>query len=1054
MGNKLQFFCSAILVLLLTSFINKGFGQYDTVSYNITFQTLQPQSMWENPGFHIDFEKELFDIGWNASGGWDGIKTILNQDFGLGFDAGSRGKMGMGFYLNDLTSGRIDTVVYPVGVNFVVPETKSFNAGQTIRINSFFEVGDDVKLVTTYPNGGRAGLKFNFFMNNYISMDACFIDCKGTTLNLNIPNIDRPLFQVSTIPGETFYPGFAPPPNLGFACYEPPAVIPTMKYRDILPLTIEKELSKVRVKDGDTIVDSSPFFSGELDLPLVQDIISTTAPGNTLLASGEDTYITAAFDVIGTLFSYAPQYKLKNELSIPGIDCFATIGYNIFSTDIVFSATNKQEFEFTGKVEAKLELPSRVEYQIIRPPGTIIAMGNDSIIYYRIGDILEFKFPCTYEYLDLKPLFSLRNKFTNHTYDNYGVRVDLSALEFSITFEKYVLVPAMKICLPIFGCDSTPEVAFDPPDVQLGPLWEDSYPIGSVNLDWYKESWELDHFNTISSPTFRIEPKRFTIDLEPNTILCHGAATGNILLSDTGASAPLKYNWSNGSSARNLENVKAGEYYVKVTDVNGCEALGGARILEPPEMFLTGQKTNCLCHGDATGGITLEVEGGIPPYIFNWSNGATTKDLSNIPAGEYMITVRDQNGCTISDTFLIEQPTPLLSYFNDHGMPLCNGDNNGYIKINSKGGTPPYRYHWSTFEVTQNIDSLVADNYSVEITDDNDCSVEISMYLPEPPLLTGNINIEQEVSCYKGDDGILQLDLTGGTKPYEITWFGPEYTFEDTSTRLTNLKEGLYQIEIYDSNFCFFRDTIVLPAPREPFYATLDEKHLSCANGNDGQIILTVHNGTPPYSYAWSNGNTTKDVSDVPAGKYEAYITDNLGCKTHVNTILLEPREIYVIADIEPVSCIDESDGVITLAPGGGYPPYAINWDTGESGDSIGSLPGGMYSATIVDNNECVEYFDFEMTVRNVGCIYIPSAFTPNGDGYNDQWIIRNLNLYPDNKIQVFTKWGELIYSAAGNAEPWDGTRNGQALPSATYYYVVDIGNGDPLRKGLVTIVR
>jgi gliding motility-associated-like protein len=195
-------------------------------------------------------------------------------------------------------------------------------------------------------------------------------------------------------------------------------------------------------------------------------------------------------------------------------------------------------------------------------------------------------------------------------------------------------------------------------------------------------------------------------------------------------------------------------------------------------------------------------------------------------------------------------------------------------------------------------------------------------------------------------------------------------------------------------------------------------------------------------------------VYNLTAGKYDVTVYDAFNCITKNNTVLTEPENLRAGFDILPVSCREESDGAITVIPSGGNPPYIFYWSNDETGNPVDDLEGGNYTATVIDNNNCEYLIETEVPITNVACLHIPSAFTPNGDNVNDNWRIRGKFLYPNNTIKVFTKWGEPIFEAAGDQPDWDGTYKGKQCPAATYYYIIDLGNGDPLYKGLVTIVR
>ncbi len=1052
--------------------------------YNVSFATTKKHSMWKDgEAFSLDFDYPLFNEGWNIGDELDLTETICGKRFGIGLEASSKGSMGMNFYLNGLTSGSIDAIVYPLEIGFITPDPSTIKAGQTIRIDSYYKVTGTPFMKTSYPTGGRLGLRFHFDMDNHIDFEGCAFSCASTNLNINL-DLDTTLFQISAHEGETFYLAngtktIIPP----FLCIEPPAIpYPEYQRKDFLPVHVGGGPDDCNCCDSTFVCDScdcvencpdidcdndgkpdngtfalSNYIEGDLDIPYIAELQTTIVNDNTIRGKGSDKFITASFDPINALLNYSP-YKLKGDVKIPSpVSCLIGIDYNILSASIDFNIYNKQSFDFTAEAFAILELPVKVDYQIKNQQDAIVNTGKDSIIEYKIGNYVMFKFPCEYQFMDFKPEIYIKNKLTNRTYNDYELEVPIEAMELKIEFKKIVIIPeiTIDIWIPFDGWETitTPEVAFDPPDKNIGPLWEDVFPIGHIEHTIFKKSWSIDDFPNIKTPAFRIEPQRFKLNLNPVAVACNSAATGQIILNDSGGTHPLTYEWSNGDTTRDLQQVKAGEYYVKSTDANNCAAFNGATINEPEPLSVVSDLQHCNCFGDNTGAIYLSVKGGVKPYSFLWSNGQTTENLTNIASGTYIYQVIDAHNCIFTDTLIITHPTQLFGYISDFGTPLCNGSTEGYVKINVSGGTPPYRYQWSNFAVTQNIDSLQAGVYSVTVTDFNQCAFEANQIIPEPELLQNQFTVDP-VKCYKGSDGTLEAAISGGTPPYFITWYSPEYTLNNRTNRLENLSEGLYQIEIYDSNLCFLKDSIWVSAPNSPFFTELKTTNPSCPDGNDGAITLTVRNGTAPYTYRWSNNSETQSISGLNAGKYDVTVWDFYFCQTQNNTVLIEPLAFKADAEVKRVSCLEETDGQIEIILQGGTPPYEVFWSNNESGTKIENLPKGSYNATITDRNNCSFFYEVVVPVNGVGCLDIPSAFTPNGDNYNDTWVIRSIKNYPKHKIKVFTKWGELIYANTGNYEPWDGTHHGNDCPAATYYYIVDLGNGEPLYKGLVTIVR
>jgi gliding motility-associated-like protein len=228
-----------------------------------------------------------------------------------------------------------------------------------------------------------------------------------------------------------------------------------------------------------------------------------------------------------------------------------------------------------------------------------------------------------------------------------------------------------------------------------------------------------------------------------------------------------------------------------------------------------------------------------------------------------------------------------------------------------------------------------------------------------------------------------------------------------------------------------------------------------CNGQATGSLDLKTQGGTPPYAFAWSTGQTAEDLSAVPAGKYEVTVTDAEGCQNANKTLLVEPPPISITLSERNVSCADGADGKIAITRiRDGVAPYEILWSTGASGESIENLVEGVYSVRVTDAAGCASTREVDVFKNEDACLFIPNAFSPNGDGTNDTWNIRHMDLYADAEVRVFNKWGSVVFESRGYAKPWDGTYHGKILEPATYYYFVDLRNGDPIYEGFLMILR
>lgn len=445
------------------------------------------------------------------------------------------------------------------------------------------------------------------------------------------------------------------------------------------------------------------------------------------------------------------------------------------------------------------------------------------------------------------------------------------------------------------------------------------------------------------------EPDPISLTTSISDVDCNGNATGSIDLSASGGTGAFSYSWSNGSTSQDISDLTAGNYSVTVTDEKGCSETLAVTINEPTALSVDVSQTNVLCHGGSQGAADLTVAGGTAPYAFAWSNGQTTEDLNNISVGTYTVEVTDANGCIISTSVTISEPTAMAATVNIIDV-ACNGDATGSIDLNVTGGTGAYRYLWSNGATTQNISGLVAGDYSVTIEDANGCQLEQVYSVNEGVAITLSSTII-EVSCPGGNDGFIDLTASGGTGLLSYSWNGGIHTSED----INNLTAGEYTVVVTDGVGCSASATITVP---EPEAITIAENIIAvaCKGDASGAIDIVVSGGTAPYSYLWSNGSTSQNIINLSAGAYSVEITDANNCVFNFTGInVSEPTtNITVAPAVNDISCFGADDGSVNLNAAGGTGPITFLWSNGATTEDLSNLPPGNYSVTLTDENGCL----------------------------------------------------------------------------------------------------
>ncbi|MFT4600079.1 MAG: gliding motility-associated-like protein, partial [Arenicella sp.] len=333
------------------------------------------------------------------------------------------------------------------------------------------------------------------------------------------------------------------------------------------------------------------------------------------------------------------------------------------------------------------------------------------------------------------------------------------------------------------------------------------------------------------------------------------------------------------------------------------------------------------------------------------------------------------------------------------------------------------------------------------------CTFIINVYVkPDATALETNI------SCFGELDGMIDLSVTGGNPPFSFLWSTTEIT-EDIS----GLAEGTYQVVVTDIQGC--TDTLDAGIIEPDSLWIVDEvTPISCYGEVDGSVFVTVNGGTFPYSYNWSPSGGGNSANGLAAGVYTLQITDGVGCNISDNYIIVEPDSISLDADISQysngyqISVENGTDGFIDLTVLGGSPPFDYSWDNGEMTSFISDLASGAYVITIIDNMGC-EHTESYFLDQPLAVI-TSNAFSPNGDGMNDFFVLLNIERYPDNILTVMNRWGDVVYEKAAYNNEWDGTPNkglvlyGGAVPEGSYFYVLNLGKDQGKITGFIVINR
>ncbi len=564
------------------------------------------------------------------------------------------------------------------------------------------------------------------------------------------------------------------------------------------------------------------------------------------------------------------------------------------------------------------------------------------------------------------------------------------------------------------------------------------------------------------------QPPALEVDMGVQDPLCYMQENGIVWVTASGGTPGYTYEWSMTGVQNNdtVYNVAQGTWYVTVTDANDCTVVGEIDVTHPDLLEISDVTTDIECNNTIMGTSTLLVQGGVGPYNYDWSTGNNAMYVDDLPGGIHGVTVTDANGCVKSHIVEVEMSGEFVVSISQTEYSLCYEDNISDFHAVSYG-VAPFTYNWNIAGNTSQsgYTDMPVGTYLVTVTDIRGCKGMDSHIVSQNEELQVSFTYG-DVLCKYGETGWIAAHATGGTGSYFYNWSHNG----NTADSIYGLEKGIYMLDLFDSNGCIITDAVVISEPDSALSVETEAIDLTCFQSNDGQLLAAAAGGVAPYTYVWESednyyieGDQTNP--DLRAGFYRLTVTDVNFCKNVSNIIVEQPDPIQItIEDISATSCNGNNDGFIEIETiEGGTPPYAVSVTNGavtytQSDYFVEGLFAGTYFIGAVDSRNCtqrdIDIIKIQLEDGNADCVTTYNAFTPNGDGVNDRWRVENLHLFEGSLVQVYNRWGQLLYESTNPNESWDGTYKGKELPAGTYLYYIDTNDGSAPRSGTVTIVR
>jgi gliding motility-associated-like protein len=562
-------------------------------------------------------------------------------------------------------------------------------------------------------------------------------------------------------------------------------------------------------------------------------------------------------------------------------------------------------------------------------------------------------------------------------------------------------------------------------------------------------------------------------------VVCHGDSNAQAIIIPSQVGPPMDYIflWTLFGSTDTISTdsiatgMPAGFYIVRVTDLNLCSAVDTVQIPDPPKLLVDTDLVNANCNGSGTGSATVHVSGGSAPYLYNWlPSGGSDSTATNLLPGNYTVEITDAAGCLLVVPVTIGQNTTMNLVVDSIVLPVCNGDNSGSIYITVSGGNSPYSYLWVPGNfITDDITNIDAGQYFVTVTDQTNCILKDTMVVSEPP----------PVPVFAGNDTAIcvgsSFQLNATPPGAGITGRWSSTTINDTSfsnitdpnTTLNNIPPGYSTVTwtVTDGTGCKSSDDVQLFS----FGLTAGPDISQC------DLTPVRLNGTisSPLTGLWTAG--TNVLFDNPNLDTARATLQDFGIDTltwTVSGLACSSSDVMVIAAYQiPVAEAGDSGTVcspnaklkaIIMGPGAGMwseriPTQATIADSSLVETTVSNLLPGVTVFVWTMTNGICSNADTVIVNYDEACeLELPTAFTPNNDGFNDGYFIKGIDGYPNNFFTVFNRWGNLVYSKEDYVNTdWIGQdEDGNPLPEGTYFVLLQIKNSDIKKSTFVDLRR
>lgn len=515
------------------------------------------------------------------------------------------------------------------------------------------------------------------------------------------------------------------------------------------------------------------------------------------------------------------------------------------------------------------------------------------------------------------------------------------------------------------------------------------------------------------------------------------------------------YSENQNTTVDTVASENSGNYILTVCSM-GCFDTDTVSLFVLPVSDINFTIQDPVCPNDTTGNVIASVSG-LTPFTYFWSpGGSTDSSAQNLTAGIYYVSITDGNGCSFTDSVEIFNPDLFIT--DSSSTPAFCFSSTGSATINTTGTNSPYTYLWSlTGDTNSTAQNLYPGWHPVTVTNNVGCIEKDSVYVDSLNNLLIDAIVLQDESCAGYSDGSAEILVNSGTAPYTFFWSqaGANSAITDS------LSPGDHFITVVDTNGCQKTDTISIASAPQINVFLENSTNPTCGFEN-GFIEISATGGTGSLTYFWTPVNQSgASVSDLDSGQYFVTVSDQNNCQLTESFILIQTGIFDTEIEAENTS-IHEGDSteleVITNPSAGTYSFYWQPEIICSDCQTVSVSPSGNTYYTVYVTNEygCADTAQIFITIIPCTDPFVPTIFSPNGDGLNDEWTIFG-SCIAELNLQVFDRWGELIFTSTNQNQPWDGTFKNQSVPVGNYTYQLFLRLKDDSvisESGIITVAK